>query len=217
MDKHQSICQSHDPLISDSRTFVNNILKYLCLRQKLIPNPERAFLSSSKTWRVLVTERYKYFWVRVSSSRWSWVIYSELCLFQRWPQKVSSPESGDQTKIKTKMWNSSVHFHHCYASEFSGEHFKLMELDAVYGQWPMQTCIDWNGAIGKMSGSTETVLEKCLPPRGCLGGFIKTYHVCVGFLCWITKVSPRTLWFLCPRVFLFLGPRLHVRRTGHVL
>lgn len=49
-------------------------------------------------------------------------------------KKVSSPETGDQTKIKTKMWNSSMHFHHCYASEFSGEHFKLMALDAVYGQ-----------------------------------------------------------------------------------
>lgn len=53
-------------------------------------------------------------------------------------------------------------FFFCSNSKFSREPLlRLMEPDVVCGQWPTQYCIDWSRAIGKMSGSTETALEKC--------------------------------------------------------
>lgn len=74
-----------------------------------------------------------------------------------------------------------------------------MELDVVCGQWPSQKYIDCSRAIGKMSGSTETVLEKC-PLEAAVVASLKLIIYTLDFCTLrhgaITEVSPRTRRFV---------------------
>lgn len=88
-----------------------------------------------------------------------------------------------------------------------------MELDVVCGQWPTQKCIDWSRAIGKMSGSTETVLEKC-PLEAALVASLKRIIYVLDFCALsvgvITKVSPRTLWFFLNSALSYMSGRHNI-------
>lgn len=110
----------------------------------------------------------------------------------------------NQVKWSLKRWVSflSVLASIVYKIVVSGELFlKQMELDVVCGQWPTRKSIDFSSAIGKMSGSTETVLEKC-PPEAATVASLKLIIYVLGFCALaveaITRVSPRTRR-LCPK------------------